>query len=270
MDNLHNDFYFSIEDIITVHEYTFKTNAVYDFSSKRKLYGLVYILDGELEYTFSEQEKTIVCKGDTFLLTPESAYSARYIQQCKHYTVNFTIQAQKNSGDSINSIFNNTGITRALTNSVALKSLFEKLSATWSKKGSGYRVMAKSLLYELLFHFVNSSKPRELLNIHTRLFPSIEHIEKHWAEDFSVSYLASLCCLSTSYFRHLFVSSYDRTPIGYRNHLRILHAKDLLSQDFYTVSEVAFACGFDDANYFSRFFKKETGLTPTEYLSVLR
>ena len=46
---------------------------------------------------------------------------------------------------------------------------------------------------------------------------------------------------------------------------RIDAAKKLLEQDDMLVSDVAGAVGFDDANYFSRVFKKETGQTPREF-----
>ncbi len=258
MEKTYNDFYFSVDEIITVHDYTFPTGASFDFLTKRKLYGLVYVLDGELEYTFTGGEKTRVSKGDTYLLTPESSYSASCISECRHYTVNFTLQAQKNFGDAVDSFFECTRMTQLSRDLPSLKPQFEKLFSTWSKKGAGYRIIAMSQLYELLFHFINTSGPDEIRDVRRKISPAIEYIEEHHSENFSVSFLASLCCLSTSYFRHLFILAMNQSPIEYRNELRILHAKDMLSQGFYSVTETAFACGFDDTNYFSRFFKKAT------------
>lgn len=46
---------------------------------------------------------------------------------------------------------------------------------------------------------------------------------------------------------------------------RIKHACQLLRSTDLTTKEVAYACGFNDPNYFSKCFKTNTGLTPTEY-----
>lgn len=47
--------------------------------------------------------------------------------------------------------------------------------------------------------------------------------------------------------------------------LRREHAKDLLTGTYYKISQVAEECGFSSPEYFHRFFRKETGLTPSEY-----
>ena len=52
----------------------------------------------------------------------------------------------------------------------------------------------------------------------------------------------------------------------YLNQLRIKHAYDLISQNMTSVSEIAYNCGFSDSLYFSKVFKKITGISPTEYI----
>jgi AraC-like DNA-binding protein len=51
--------------------------------------------------------------------------------------------------------------------------------------------------------------------------------------------------------------------------MRLNFAKDYLSCGYYTVAEVAKKCGFEDASYFVRFFKKKTGCTPNEFKKQL-
>ncbi len=51
----------------------------------------------------------------------------------------------------------------------------------------------------------------------------------------------------------------------YLMHLRILHAASLLEEKGMSVTEVAGQCGFRDIYYFSRYFKKKMGVSPTEY-----
>lgn len=47
--------------------------------------------------------------------------------------------------------------------------------------------------------------------------------------------------------------------------IRMKYAQELLSKGKYSIGQVALKCGYDDANNFSRTFKRETGQKPTEF-----
>ena len=47
--------------------------------------------------------------------------------------------------------------------------------------------------------------------------------------------------------------------------LRINYAKELINSGEYSIADVSFISGFSDVSYFSREFKKSTGLTPKDY-----
>ena len=53
-------------------------------------------------------------------------------------------------------------------------------------------------------------------------------------------------------------------PLQYIPSLRLKRAEELLRSGYYTVAEAAYATGFSDPKYFSRFFKKEKGIAPSE------
>ncbi len=55
------------------------------------------------------------------------------------------------------------------------------------------------------------------------------------------------------------------SPLAYRHHLQIERAKRLLAHSDDPLAAIGEQCGFRDANYFSRLFKRETMLTPGEY-----
>ena len=55
------------------------------------------------------------------------------------------------------------------------------------------------------------------------------------------------------------------TPAQYIVSLRIHNAMNLFETTRYNVSQIAAAVGYDNPLYFSRLFKKHTGMTPTEY-----
>ena len=73
---------------------------------------------------------------------------------------------------------------------------------------------------------------------------------------------------SREYLRKLFRSQIGCTPAAYLERLRIEHAVKLLTANRtprYTVSDIAELCGYYDANYFTRVFKKHMGVSPREY-----
>ena len=68
--------------------------------------------------------------------------------------------------------------------------------------------------------------------------------------------------MSKTNFRREWRARYADTPIRYRDSIRLHYASEYLSGGYYSVSEVAKKCGFEDLSYFVRFFKKHTGRTP--------
>lgn len=77
--------------------------------------------------------------------------------------------------------------------------------------------------------------------------------------------LAEMCKLSKSYFIKLFKSVTGDSPQQYYARVSVDRGRSLLSSTSYNISEIAALCGMDDSLYFSRFFKKHTGFSPTAY-----
>lgn len=84
-------------------------------------------------------------------------------------------------------------------------------------------------------------------------------------EDLSISEYARRCHLSESRFTHLFREVMGKSPIRYLTDARLQKAEELLLYSTLSVAEVGEAVGVKNSYYFSRFFKKHTGLSPSEY-----
>lgn len=98
-----------------------------------------------------------------------------------------------------------------------------------------------------------------------KLATAVAYIEKNFCTDISLSDLAQMTGYSERQFHRLFKSAFSVPPSQYITNLRLQKAQLLLKNSNQTIGELSWECGYTDQNYFSRVFKKNIGLTPTEY-----
>lgn len=81
----------------------------------------------------------------------------------------------------------------------------------------------------------------------------------------TVKYFAEKCFLSPNYFGDLIKRETGRTPQEYIQGKIIEIAKEQLLSTAKTVNEISYALGFQYSQHFNRYFKRYTGMTPSEY-----
>jgi AraC-like DNA-binding protein len=91
------------------------------------------------------------------------------------------------------------------------------------------------------------------------------YVQENFHRDISIKELASNVSFSTSYFFKIFKGLANMTPAEYLISVRLSNAKQLLLESDLTVAQIAEQCGFRDASYFSYYFKKRFGITPSKY-----
>ena len=89
-----------------------------------------------------------------------------------------------------------------------------------------------------------------------------EHID---TPDLKIDDIADAMGMSRSVLYTKIKQQLGMTPIDFVRHVRIMRACELLKNTDESLSSVAFAVGFSDPKYFSKVFKRETGIVPTEY-----
>ncbi len=93
-----------------------------------------------------------------------------------------------------------------------------------------------------------------------------QYLEGHYGEKITTKELSKKFGLVPSYLSTLFRQEQGMSPSDYLNRLRIERAKALLLENmFLTVREIAEITGYADQLYFSKVFKKETGMTPSDF-----
>ena len=77
--------------------------------------------------------------------------------------------------------------------------------------------------------------------------------------------LAEMSNISQKYFAILFFQEFKMTPKEYVLSMKLSLARELLSHEKASVTEVAFVLGYADVYYFSKLFKSKVGISPSEY-----
>jgi len=91
------------------------------------------------------------------------------------------------------------------------------------------------------------------------------YVHDNYANDISLSEMADTLHLNYSYLSSYFKQRTRENLTSYINRVRTDKAKELLLDHRLSVSEISRLTGFSDHNYFSKVFKKMTGMTPVEY-----
>lgn len=100
---------------------------------------------------------------------------------------------------------------------------------------------------------------------HDIIKKAILYISKNFSENLTLEEVALHVHLNPAYFSSMFKQSTGSSFKEYLNMIRIEESKRLLSNTDYSIIDIAVATGFEDQSYFTRVFKKYTGLTPKQY-----
>lgn len=90
-------------------------------------------------------------------------------------------------------------------------------------------------------------------------------IAEHVAEDFDLAQLAAQAGLSKFHFQRLFKGALGVSPSRYQINLWMNEARRLLRETKMSVVEVALEVGYANPGHFSQLFRRETGLSPSDY-----
>lgn len=135
-------------------------------------------------------------------------------------------------------------------------------------KPEGYGVYACGLLLTFLAcisRMIRRRESAETVRRHEQIAHVVDQMHERFRENFSVAQLARMCSLSEYRFLHLFKEYTGQPPHIYHTLLRIEKAKELMTMTTLSIAEVAFAVGYSNPLYFSRLFRRYTGLSPTQF-----
>ena len=93
----------------------------------------------------------------------------------------------------------------------------------------------------------------------------VRYVKQNYTTDLSADEICKVFGCSRSYFSHTFKKETGKSLREYLIDIRLDNAKRLLALSGLNVTEIAFAVGFSDSNYFSNLFRKRFGMPPLAY-----
>ncbi len=131
------------------------------------------------------------------------------------------------------------------------------------------KVLSKGLfgLEETLAHLDAALARKRELSGETQLLVrrAMAYLHEHYVGPISREDLAQYVGLSDDYLTSCFHKELGLTPVAYLNRYRVQQAKQLLTYTHKSITEIALDVGFSGSSYFSRIFRRETGMSPEAY-----
>lgn len=97
------------------------------------------------------------------------------------------------------------------------------------------------------------------------IYRAVDYVKRNYMKKITLEEVASYVYLSPSYFSKIFKEEMGRNFNSYLNHIRIEMSKRLLLDDSVVLVDVSNIVGYEDQSYFSKVFKKLTGVSPGKF-----
>lgn len=158
-------------------------------------------------------------------------------------------------------------------NSETYKRIFTRLVKYYNSPGNN-EIILQSLVLELIDTIRRDTASITKQNNHgnvsaLRIESAVKYIKENLTEDLSLEKVAEFASLSPIHFHNSFKAAVGKTLREYVEEQRIKRAIHLLMSTEYSLTEIAFACGFSSQSYFSYVFKRRMKKTPREYIQEL-
>lgn len=150
--------------------------------------------------------------------------------------------------------------------------LIDGLDAELTARAAGFGFMATALFMQLIGYvsraYGRSRSPDSQALL--RIASAISHLETHYAGEIELDDLADMAHMSKRSFLRTFQAATGQSPIAYLIQIRVNRAADRLRATADSITDVAFAVGFQDSNYFTRQFRQQMGVSPRDYRAANR
>lgn len=239
--------------------------------SGRPDWQLLYVASGKAHFYIKGQD-VIVTAGNMVLYQPKQEMHYEYFGKDKPevYWVHFT-------GGQVRSILKQHEVPMDNNvfyagNSPTYAYLFKEMILELQTCRVGYDTLL-SMYLEQIFVLVQRSRmdksPVVSSHLQEEMGIARRYFQEHYNEDINIEEYALSRNMSVSYFLKKFKEVTTKSPMQYILGIRISNAVSLLESTDYNVTEISTIIGYDNPLYFSRIFKKQKGVSPSDYRKQL-
>ena len=234
-------------------------------------YQLLYVASGKAHFIINGKDRE-VSAGHMVLYLPRQEQNYVYYGKDKPevYWVHFT-------GSDVKNILKHYDIP--LDDNIFYCGIVSTYAYLWKEmitELQSCRIAFQELLTMYLrqiFLLIQRSRLEQKPTISTYLQEEMEHarhyFNEHYNESINIEEFAASRSMSVSWFLRNFKQVTGMSPMHYVLINRINNAVSLLETTDYNVTEISTIVGYENPMYFSRLFKKQKGVSPTEYRKLL-
>lgn len=228
------------------------------------------------------EEKTYaVTEGDGLFLNTNVLHSiTQHQENCVFYSFVFSPQLISGANDSV---FETSYVTPVLE-STNIPCVIFSHQESYGQAGAdcilaafeayeqgelGYELIIRSQLtklwYLIVTTYLKNHQTQEENNVMKRTKAMMTYIHEHYQEPLTLQMIAKSANISSREALRCFQKTIDDSPISYLLTYRISQAANALIHTNLSITEICTKCGFEDASYFAKVFKKTLNESPRDY-----
>lgn len=216
------------------------------------LNSFFYVIKGSFWLTV-DREKRLISENDLVFFPSDMEFERCMVSPIAFYNVNLQPSDREHLP---------RGYVR-VENHLRLLSSLEQMTALCSQP-DGEQELKNHFLRDIIIQLkIEGRSEKEERN--TYVTRAIEYFEKNLTKKISVEDISTEVNMSVSGIIQHFKTSTGMTPIKYLISMRIKRAEELLCGTKMTLAQIASECGYENAFYLSKAFKKVKGVSPKAY-----
>ena len=226
-----------------------------------RAYELLYVYEGRLDIKLPSGSHHLQ-PNDLIIYRSEQA-DIEIHPGCSYLTAVFDVNQRKSLH-----ILNHTFHCTSELQQILWKLLIESSENSYYTKTLMVCYLQEALLLLMQFYETISHKTLISENAPGRndlLSEILAYMNKRITEPITIEEICHEVYISRSSLQALFKTHLNTSPKNYLLNIKLQKSKELIRQEQYTISEIAYMLGFSSIHYFSRLFKKYFNTTPSAY-----
>ena len=219
-----------------------------------------YFLDFE-EYTVEDNQVILIFPGQIDRLDPKDKEGFLFaVNNDSFYRINQRMQC-----DYLNGYYSNVFVALDKKTQSSLKTLTELMLTEY---GSENRILLmENYMEAFLFHIscLFDSSNNQLSKTDSQVAELMRLIDKHYVNQRETEFYAEILGMTHKRLNEMTVKGTGKTVKQHLQDRLILEIKKEIRLRNKNLKEIAYDLGFSEPGYFTRFFKQQTGITPTEF-----